>query len=336
MLSKRRNILLVVMVAVITYSVIFYLIFINLNDAVPIIMSLNIALLIPALLLRILSLTLHSISWYFILKVYYKELSITKVLTITLAAISTELLVPIGGVTEVAKILMLRQILSMPQDVIIPALLTHRLILTVVTALITMSAISVIRAPLDLTILLSTSIAGLLIINVVLLLIPSSNIFERIANRISSKFNLQLNDFPNKYRSSVRKLFTSGKTLLLISTLIILLEKLSNTLYGICLGMLVSTNIDFITSLIVFDSIYMIIWLLPLVTPGNIGVFEAVQIILLKSLGISLKISGILALINRVVTVVSEYPLLLLSTTYLGIRVKQLTDMVKSEKNHLV
>jgi len=76
----------------------------------------------------------------------------------------------------------------------------------------------------------------------------------------------------------------------------------------------------------------MIIWLLPLVTPGNIGVLEAVQIILLKSLGIHLKIASILALINRVVTAVSEYPLLILSTMYLGIRVKQLTDIVKSEK----
>ncbi len=332
MMNNRKNVLMVVVIAVTIYSVIFYLIFINLNDAIPFIMSLNITLLIPALLLRTLALIFHSISWYFILKVYYNRLSITKVLTITLAAVSTELLVPIGGVTEVAKVLLLRQILSMPQDVIIPALLTHRLILTVVTAVISMIAIYVIKASLDLTILLSTSITGLLIMNIALLLIPSSKIFERITNRISSKFNLRFNDFPSKYRASVKKLFTSGKVLLMISTLMILLEKLSNTLYGICLGMLVSTNIEFVKSLIVFDSIYMIIWLLPLVTPGNIGVLEAVQIILLKSLGIHLKIASILALINRVITAVSEYPLLILSTMYLGIRVKQLTDMVKSEK----
>lgn len=322
-------------VAAAIYVALLYLVFnLSLEDVVPLLTNSELSYLIPTIYFRITALLLHSFSWYFILKVFRKDLSPIKVLTITLTAIFAEILVPIGGITEIAKVLLVSQFLALSPDVALSALLIHRILLTLVTALLMVVVINIIRSPLDILLTIIIPITVLLILNVVVLLVPSSRMFGRMLDKLTTRFNISVHDFPNKYKESLRKLFSMGKLALILTSLTILLEKIANGVYGIYLCRLMSHNIDFFTSLVVFDFLYIVIWLLPVVTPGNLGVFEVLQVMIFKLLSTSLKLATLIALMNRVITLITEIPLMILSTTYLGVHAKQLIKTMINKRKY--
>ncbi|MCS7108822.1 MAG: flippase-like domain-containing protein [Sulfolobales archaeon] len=332
MASKKAILIASITTAVIYATVIYLALNLNLNDISPMLSVSNLNYLIPVFFFRISALLLHSLSWYFILKVFRSDISIIKTIAITLVAIFTEVIIPIGGITEIAKILLASQVLGVPQDGALSALLMHRLLLTIITAIFTVIAVDVVEAPIgtSLTILLPT--LGLLVLNLSMLLLPSSQIFRKATEKLTSRLNIPIQDFSKKYRESTSKLFSEGGIAITLTSLTIIAEKLVNAVYGVCLCRLMSTDINIFASLIVFDSIYVIMWLLPVVTPGNLGVFETVQIMIFKLLGTSLKSAALIALLNRAIILITELPLMLLSTTYLGIRAKHLIKTVLNKE----
>ncbi len=321
------------MTAVIYIGLLYLLLNLNLDEVFPALYASHLNYLVPTLYFRVLGLLLHSFSWYFILKVFRKDVPPGKLLAITLAAIFTEVAIPVGGVTEVAKVLLASQILLIPHDEVISAILMHRILLTIITGLMTIIAINVIKPPIDVSLTILAPIVGLLTINVLMLLVPSSYLFRKVLNKLANRFNMSNQDFTTRYKASLKKLFSDGKSALVLATAVIVLEKFSNGIYGISLCRSLSYDVDFFTSIVVFDSIYMIIWLLPVVTPGNLGIFEAVQVMVFKLLGTSLKLATLIALVNRAVTLITEIPLMLLSTTYLGVRVRHLLRTAANKRN---
>lgn len=331
MMKISKNTLPIVLIIIAIYAVLLYVVLnLNLDDVSPVLSTSNLNCLIPTVFFRVVALLLHSFSWYFLIKVLHSDVSVVRVLGITLAAILTEVILPIGGVTEVAKVLLASQLLNIAPDAVISALLLHRLLLSVITAAVTIIAINIIEVPLSISLTILSSIVGLLVLNAVMLLLPSSQMFKRVVGKFIARFNISIQDPSAKYRESMRKVLSSGKIALILTSLTILAEKFSNGVYGIYLCRLMSTDVNIFTSLIVFDSIYVIIWLLPVVTPGNVGVFETVQIMIFKLLGTSLKSATLIALLNRAITLITELPLMLLSTTYLGIRARQLIKTLSS------
>ncbi|MEM4519491.1 MAG: lysylphosphatidylglycerol synthase transmembrane domain-containing protein [Sulfolobales archaeon] len=329
----RNTLMFAIMVIIVTYVAILYVALnLNLGDISPVLSVSNLNYLTPTVFFRISALLLHSFSWYFIVKVFRNNVSPIKLLAITLVAIFTEVVLPIGGITEITKILLVSQFLSITHEATISALLVHRLLLTVITAVVTIIAINVIEVPLSVSLTILLPVVGLLALNTVMLLLPSSQIFRKVVEKLTSRFNISAQDFSIKYKESIKKLFSEGKLALILTSLTILAEKLANGVYGIYLCRLLSTDINIFTSLVVFDSVYVVVWLLPVVTPGNLGIFETVQIMIFKLLGTSLKSAALIALLNRAITLITELPLMLLSTTYLGVRAKQLIRSVVSKE----
>lgn len=299
-------------------------------------MQLDLRYLIIALLLRLASLILHSTAWYMLLRINYKGTSFTKVLASVLTAVVIEFLVPIGGAAEVVKMLLVTQLNSIPSDVALASLMMHRQILIIVTLIATTTAIYYKNIAFGASIMLLLPAVGLLTINTVLLLAPTYRRFDVLINRLVSgklprfinQANTSPNNFSGRYREVLKMLVNLRKPELLAAVLITVLEKLSNSVYGTYVGALATLSLDLPSSLIAFDSIYTIVWLLPIITPGNLGIFEAIQTVLLKALGITPKLAAATALANRVVMVLSAYPLIPLLATYLGINVKQIANNV--------
>ncbi len=317
------------------YAALFYLVFnLSLGDVVPVFVNSEPSYLIPTLSSRTAALLFHSFSWYFILKVFRKNLPPVKVLAITLTAIFTEILIPIGGITEVAKVLLTSQFLTLSPEVILSALLIHRILLALITALVMVVTINVIKPPLDTLSTIITPIAALLILNVAALLIPSSRMFGKTLDRLASRFNISMYDFSSKYKESLKRLLSEGKLALILTSLTILLEKVANGIYGVYLCRLMSYSIDFFTSLVIFDFLYIVMWLLPVVTPGNLGVFEALQIMIFKLLNTPLRLATLIALTSRAITLITEIPLMMLSTTHLGMHARQLIKTVISKREY--
>lgn len=338
-IALRRNLYIIVAIAtsLILYSLLLHLAFnLDLVALAVALTQLDPRYLIMALLLRLASLVLHSTAWYMLLRINYKRTSFTKVLATVLTAIIVEFLVPIGGAAEVVKILLITQLNSVPSDVALASLMMHRQILITVTLITTTVAIYYKDISFGASFMLLLPAIGLLTVNTALLLAPTYRRFEVLINKLVgsklphfiSQVNISPNNFLGRYREVLKMLTNFEKPELLVAVLITMLEKLSNSIYGTYVSALATLSIDLPSSLIAFDSIYTIVWLLPIITPGNLGIFEAIQTALLNVLGITPKLAAATALANRMLMVISAYPLIPLLATYLGINFKQIINNV--------
>jgi uncharacterized membrane protein YbhN (UPF0104 family) len=73
----------------------------------------------------------------------------------------------------------------------------------------------------------------------------------------------------------------------------------------------------------------MIIWLLPIVTPGNVGIYELTQTGILSLVGVSKGMAALLSVLTRVFIMLGEYPLFLAAAVSFGLSVKNLSQLVK-------
>jgi len=328
-LKLRPYIAIATIIASLLYLIFFYLAFnLDLNELLLVIGQLDLRYLMLSMLLRLSSLFLHTITWYLLLRIACREVPLGKVITIVLIAVAIEFLIPIGGAAEAIKVLLITQLTSTPSSIALAALLMHRQLIILTTLITTLIAIYWTDIPWSASITIILPILGLFALNTVVLLTPSHPKFETLVDRLVRRFNTSLAGFSNQYKDSLRSIVDLSKPELYMALMAVVLEKISNSLYGVCLGASLSIHIDILRSLLAFDSIYAVIWLLPLITPGNLGIFETIQILLLKILGITSKSATLLALTNRVVMVVAEYPLLPPLSAYLGIHLKQLASNV--------
>jgi len=87
-------------------------------------------------------------------------------------------------------------------------------------------------------------------------------------------------------------------------------EHLAIALAGYLTALSLGIDLGFVKALLVFDVIQSILWLLPAVTPGSIGVLETVQLATLKAIGMSGAAAAI-PLLYRIVILCSMLPQLM-------------------------
>jgi len=331
-LSLQRSVAAGLAIGISIYIIMFYVIFgWDFNELISVFLKFNVAYLLPTLTLRMLIPVIHSLPWYFLLRIYRHDLRILKVIAVMLTALSMEFIVPIGGVTEVVKVLLATQLLSMKYDEAISSIFAHRLLLTVSITVTTLLSTYFVGLSPTVVVGLLIPALGLLAVNIAALVIPSTSVFERFVNSLGSRFGITLNGFSHRYRGSITKLINEGRSMSLIAFALTMLERLASGLYGVYLCRLASVNVNIFSSLLAFDSIYVVIWLLPLITPGNLGIFEALQTMILRGVGVTPKSAAVISFLNRVFIMVGTYPLLILSLTYLGIHVRGLVKKIIEE-----
>ncbi len=275
-----------------------------------------------AFLLRILVPVVHATVWYFIIYAL-RKVDYVKVLSITGIALFFEVIVPIGGVTEVVKILLATKLRLLSKEEAIASLLIHRVLTSLGIITATIISLLAIKASLATCLGLLIPATILLSINVALCLVPASKKIEKLLNRYGRRFGY---DFEGLSYAYIEKLIRIRRAVpfILIAFVFVILERLINGFYGIFTASLIGTYITLPVSILTFDTIYAILWLFPVVTPGQLGIYEFIQTGILSHLGISLDEAAAMSIISRVIYVLGGYVVFAVFITLLGLSARSL------------
>ncbi|MCD6428981.1 MAG: flippase-like domain-containing protein [Desulfurococcales archaeon] len=275
-----------------------------------------------AFLLRILVSIVHATVWFFVIYAL-RKVDYVKVLSITGVALFFEVIVPIGGVTEVVKILLTIKLRLLSKEEAIASLLIHRVLTSLGIIIVTIISLLAIKASLATCLGLLIPAAILLSMNIGLCLVPTSKRIERLLNRYGGRFGYNFEGLSYAYIEKLIRIRRAVPFILIAFTFAIL-ERLVNGFYGIFTASLIGTHITLPVSLLTFDTIYAILWLFPVVTPGQLGIYEFIQTGILSHLGISLDEAAAMSIISRVIYVLGGYVVFAVFITLLGLSVRSL------------
>ncbi len=278
--------------------------------------------------LRFLSLTIHGIAWWVLIRAL-RPISKVKTLKVTYSSVFTEFIIPIGGITEIVKVALLTKLKLLRSDEAIASLFAHRIVLSFSIFLITFIALMILDAPLILYIALIIPSLILVIVNIAGFIIPSFYRIESILDKVLSRFGLNIKGFSFRYSSSMKGVV--GNLLFMTSSLILsICERFLNALYGVSIAMLIGIKLDIIRAILAFDSLYAILWLFPLITPGGLGIYETIQTSLLNFLGIELSQAATASIISRIAYLVVGYGLFTYSTLTLGLSLRGIIKSIST------
>ncbi len=318
--SKRLTVMGIV-IGVIAYAVIFLYIYKgHFLKFFYIISRGDVEDAVVAYVARVAAITCHALAWWIIIRTF-RKVSPLRILKITFAAIFVEFIVPVGGATEVAKLFLVLKLGSLNREEGIASILMHRLIVSLTIFLTTLLSLILINAPPILFIVLGLPALGLLLVNVGVYILPKSKRVERLADRFFSRFGISVAGFAKNYELCMGKI-KRYKKLLLLATLMAFGERLSNAVFGMAVAGIAGTHLSMPQAFLAFDSLYTIIWLLPAITPGGIGIFEFIQTLLLSYIGVGVQEAATMSIVSRIYYVVGEYPLFVASVAALGYSVK--------------
>lgn len=336
-MSAIRKILpLTLSVVAVSYTVLFLVMYASDISSVYSVLlrkeSLGYALL--ALASRMASVTLHALTFYIIVRTV-RKVSLGNVLKITYISIFIELIVPVGGVTEVSKFALLSKYVLLSSSQSMLSIASHRVVTTFTMFLFLIISLVGLHVSLPSALILVVPTVALLIINLALLAFPRSRRLELLLNRVlkASRMRSEIK-FHEEYNNDFLKL-TARRDLILLATLLSILERLANVLHGYSLSILTGVPLNIWQLILGFDSIYMIMWLLPVVTPGNVGIYELTQTGVLTLVGVDRGVAAFFSVLTRVFIVLGEYPLFLLATLSFGISFKNVLKYMEEAKSSL-
>ena len=275
---------------------------------------------------RVAVLTIHGLAWWVLMRVF-KKLSLGKVLKVTYTSVFTEFLIPLGGITEIVKVALVTRLKLLNTADTLASLFAHRIVLSLSILTTTLLALIIINAPLILYVVLLAPATLLTLSNIIGFVIPSSKRIELFIDKIIARFGFNISGFSTKYSSSMRSL-SSNPTSLILSFFVEFLERFINAVFGYFIALSIGIKISLLKSLLAFDSLYVIMWLLPLATPGGLGIYETIQTTLLSFLGIEINQAATASIISRLIYLSVGYGLFALSLTSLGIGFKSLIKSI--------
>ncbi len=333
MAVRSRLLLLTLVVAVASYVVLFLFMYASDLSVITSVLwrAESIRYVSLALATRMASITLHALTFYVLVRAL-GQVSLIDVVKITYVSVFTELVLPVGGVTEVVKFALLGRHASLPSSKAVLGITLHRIITTL--TMFSLLAVSLLSLGLALpnTLILILPAVVLLFLNLGLLALPRSKRLEDFLNGLLSRVGRSSKlRFYKEYNSGLSEVMRRWD-LILLSVFLSLLERLANVAHGYALSLLTGATLNVWQLTLGFDSIYMIMWLLPIVTPGNMGVYELTQAGVLSLVGVSKGVAALLSVLTRIFIVLGEYPLFLLAAISLGISLKGVMEYVKESQ----
>jgi len=283
---------------------------------------------------RVAYLFLEGMIWWSILRMFHR-VSLTKVCEVMFAAIFVEFIIPIGGATEVARYLLAVKLKLTDKEGAAASIFAHRLINSAAILITTFTSLVLIGANLGLYI--GLGIPALIIFggNVALYLLPKYKWVERYGDRFLNKVGLSIKGMSENYRFRMSQI-RSAYLLLALAFSLAIMERFANALFGIGVAGIIGLNLSIPKSILAFDSLYTVMWLFPVMTPGGIGVFEFFQTGLLTYLGIGVAEAATISIITRIYYIIGDYPFFAVSAFMLGYSGKGLINQLmrarKAEK----
>lgn len=331
----RKYVLIAVVAGLLSYSLIFFLIYRgSINKFLEIVSRGNPVAAVFAALFRASALIMHGVTFFVILYALSREMRLMKVIQITSTSIFVEFIAPVGGITEVAKVYFLKEFGVASVEEAYAAVAMHRILLTGSVAAATALSLHMLRAPALMWVVLVIPALGLLAVNTAILLVPTSPRVEGLVVRLSRRFGHDIRGFSGRYKEVFKRLL-SAKKYLFLALVMAFGERLSNAVFGVATAGILGLSIPVWEAVIIFDSLQTIIWLLPAITPGGVGVYELMQTLLATWLGITPDASAALAIMTRALFIVGEYPIFVASTMALGLSLRKVASLMEKEGSAL-
>lgn len=333
MLSRvRKYILIAVVAGLLSYSLLFLVVYRgSIGRFLEVLSRGNIAAASFAVLFRASALIMHGVTFFVLLYALSKEMKLLKVIQITSTSIFVEFIAPVGGITEVAKVYFLKEFGITSVEEAYAAVAMHRILLTASVTTAASLSLYVLHAPTLMWVVLIAPALGLLATNTAILLAPTSPKIEYFLSRLSRRFGHDVQGFSSRYREAFTRLL-SAKKYLVLALVMAFGERLSNAVFGVAVAGAIGLSIPVWEAVIIFDSLQAIIWLLPAITPGGVGIYELLQTLLASWLGITPDISAALAIMTRAFFIVGEYPIFVASTTALGLSLRRVASLAEKEE----
>ena len=223
------------------------------------------------------------------------------------ASLGTEYVVPIGGFGELVKIYgVVRG--GAPLRHALVAVLLQRLAASLAVASLGIAAALLLRLGGAIALLVAAS-WGVVAVNAALLAGVGGERSWRGLARLSERFA------PRWLRELVER---GGQAPRLspvwvgVLVAVAVLERIAIIASGYLTAASIGLLIPLPLAVLLFDTLYSIVWVLPMVTPGQLGILETLQLMLMKLSGIGGAASAALPLLSRVVVTVAEAPQYLL------------------------
>lgn len=277
-----------------------------LNVFLKLITEANYLIIFLALILKTLPPFIHSIAWYLVLKKYVSKCDFWRVIEISFTSLNAEYLIPIGGATELVKIGLISSIYKIDIGTVAFSVATHRIGNSLALALITFIAITYLGLINYLGLIISALILLITLMNLTILLALKAK--RTIKYLVSLSRKLLKIDYEVKGLQYIpAKIFLAVLFLSLMEHLIV---SISSFMVINALGL----SISFWKVVIVFNSLYSIIWVLPVLTPGFIGILDWFQILVLKALAIHKGLATTVVIYNTLVRLLAEVPMFTIAT----------------------
>jgi|GEM_PF-1295454 uncharacterized membrane protein YbhN (UPF0104 family) len=244
---------------------------------------------------------LHSTQLFLVLRLLGVRLGFKRVLLGVYSTLALEYLVPIGGATEVGRVAILVSE-GVPPARAVESVFLHRLLHS-------------FSAAVELALLLLVGIGGgvmwvltaaVIAVNVLNLAVLASSRSQKIRKLFSGVLP-KLGVFP-EYPIHVK---SPKLTYIAMAALAVGLEKAASILSGYLILRCFEPSAGLADSMLLFDLLLVIFWLLPIVTPAGVGQVEAAQLATSVVVGLEKNAVFAAAVLYRIVTTLSILPQLL-------------------------
>ena len=306
-MRRLYRLLLTVVVGVLLYVLLVKILGVGGAECLELLSSLNLPLLLLAIALRGCVPFLHSLELYLAMRVLGLTPRLIHIYRVVCASLGTEYVVPLGGVSEVVKTYGIVQEGFALRHAIVSVFL-QRFMVSSAVALIGSAAITIIgSSKLLLLVILAWLVA---VINLGLLL---SFLGEYSWSRLVALSKRFAPKWLQRIVENEGPVSISNPSLLAVLAGVAVLERFTIVVAGYLSSLSAGLKLSFPLAIVFFDTLYTIIWILPMITPGQIGILEAVQLTIMKLSGIRGLLAAIIPIVSRIVIMVAEAPQYILS-----------------------
>ena len=261
----------------------------------------NYVLVLLAILIKLIPPTIHSYIWYLLLKPYIPRCRLLSIIRMGFTSLYAEYLVPIGGVTEVIKVGLTSMTYGGNLANAVFSVALHRVVNSLALASLAIFAITYVGignfVGLVIT-LLALSMVGMNL--TIFLALRSRSVAKRLGKLTKRFFRIEY---------TVEGLKLPNYSIVASALALSFVEHTLTACSSYLMAKALSIEIGFWEVVIVFNSLYAVVWFLPVMTPGFIGLLDWIQIEVLNFLGLTKSIATTLVIYNTVIRLIAEVPM---------------------------
>lgn len=278
-----------------------YVLNVDLGTSLAYLRELPAIIVILAILAKSASPALHSVQLFLVLRSLGVKLGFRRVLLGTYSTLAVEYLVPIGGATEVSRVAIFVSE-GVPPAKAVESTFLHRLLHSI-AATVELAILLLVGEGGSVMWVLAVAVSAVNLLNITVLAASRSQrvrkVFSGVLPRLGTLSGYPVHVEPPK------------PTYIAIAAIAVGSERVASIVCGYLILKYLEPSAGLVDSMLLFDLLLVIFWLLPIITPAGIGQVETVQVATSLALGLERNAVFAAVILYRVVTTISTLPQLL-------------------------